>query len=592
MTSSMPLPIIMRRSLSLFLALALAACSSDSPANGGDAGGNDAGDRDAEHNDSGEPDAGEPDAGEPDASQPDAGPAFSGRTFEDEETGAPPADTEVSGDVTVEDVTVNGEATRAVWLRDLSTTEQARVVFPAPEVPARRFEFDLALRSTTEATIFAIHGANATETTGTWRFMVQPKAAGSTIAVIKVWDGSWTTLGEAPGVHDLDRWSHFTIDASTTSATIYAGTYRFLTTRKAAAASSIGGLEVASSGTVPTGTDVYLDNLAISQTGWLVAQENGGFEARFPDAARLADGRILVVYQSSPAHTGTATNASSIKMTLSDDDGQTWSSPTIAADDPYDDRDPKVAVLSDGTVILVWFEDNWSGPSTYTNLGVFTARMAPGATTFSSPMHVPTKAGIGFEHAPIVELSPGELLLSYYRGGARVIRSHDGGQTWDATSDQEVVPDGGGKNYVEPNVVRLDSGELVMMIRTHDANTGTAIASTITRSSDGGKTWSSLETTDFWTSSHHMLPTSTGGVFLTFGDPQVTRRPTFGALIDDPSAPWSTSTSPPHILYDSGSSDQANPTSVELAPGRFLYFGYDVSTARLFAFATDASAFE
>lgn len=79
---------------------------------------------------------------------------------------------------------------------------------------------------------------------------------------------------------------------------------------------------------------------------------------RFPVIVKRKDGRLLAVYQAAEAHTGQKCNLTSIEMVMSKHDGSSWSSPTIAADSAgLDDCDPKVAVLTDGTVVLNWFVD-------------------------------------------------------------------------------------------------------------------------------------------------------------------------------------------------------------------------------------------
>lgn len=505
------------------------------------------------------------------------------RTFEGETVGEPPSGTRTYGSVTVEDVTVAGVTTRAVRVHDTSTTSQSRVMFLHGDIPARRFAFDL-LPAGSRSTLLAIHGTGASENTGTWRFQIAPSGGGA--AVVSVWDGAWTSLGSVPGLHDPDQWSRVEIEASTTYASLIARGTRFTTTRKAAGAGGMTSLEIASSGTAPTGTDSYVDNLVVEDTGWRVATEAGGNEIRFPDIATLPDGRLLAVYQSAQAHTGTSANASSIKMTFSSDGGRTWTTPSVAANSAVDDRDPKIAVLSDGSVLLNWFEDRWSSASAYENLGLFAARMAAGASSFGAATHLPTASGRGFSHAPVVETRAGDVILPYYNSGARVIRSRDGGLTWDAASDRLVAGLSATRAYVEPNIARLPGGELVMVIRTIDRTTGKEIRSALTRSDDDGVTWSALEETGFITSSHHMLATSSGAVLLTFGNPAVAGRPTYGARIDEPTAAWSPSSSPQRLLYSTGRSDQANPSSAELRPGRYLTLGYDVATARLFAFVT------
>lgn len=524
-----------------------------------------------------------------DGGQGDAIVAPNTRTFDEEELESCPSNARCEGTTQVEEVTVGGESTRAVRVHDTSENEQTRLLFLHGAVPARRFRFDVAMRSRTESTILAVHGTGASESTAAWRFLLSPKE-GSRDCTVSVWDGAWKALGQAEGLCDGDAWSEVEVEASSTWASLATTRTRFVTTQKAAQATAITSLEIASSGTQPSGTDTYVDNLVVETTGWVVAQESDGNEPRFPDIARLQDGRLIAVYQAAQAHTGTSANASSIKMTFSEDNGQTWSAPRVAIDSPQDDRDPKIAVLGDGTAIMTWFQDDWTGADSYDNLGVFVARLAPGETTFGNHTRVPTSTENAFSHAPIVELANGNLLLPYYANGARIIQSRDGGATWDTDSDTLIMKQAN-RGHVEPNVIRLANDELVMVIRTVSIEPSATIQSALTRSADHGKTWSPLVDTGFVTSSHHMLPTSRGQVLLTYGDPDVTHRPTFAALITDPSAPWNPQTSVPRLLYSSGHGDQANPSSVELAPGRYLTLAYSVPDATLFAFETTDALF-
>lgn len=511
------------------------------------------------------------------------------RTFEGEPVGEPPAGTRIYGTVTVQDVTVGGVTTRAVRVVDTSTTSMSRVLFLQGSIPARQYDFDLLPRAATQATLIAVHGNGASEATGAWRIMITPQSSTSTTANVSVYNGSsWVFLGSVAGLADRNAWSHIRIEASTTTVSITARGTRFTTAIKAAPATYITSLEVASSGTAPTGTDSYVDNLEMTNTGFVVATEPSGYEPRFPDVVKLADGRLLAVYHSATGHTN---SNGSIKMTFSSNGGATWTSPVLAVSNGYDNRDPKVAVLSDGSVLLNFFQDQWNADGTYTNRGLWVARMSPGTSTFSTPMKVPTASGYGFSHAPVVEIPGGDVLLPYYYGGARMIRSHNGGSTWDTASDRMVVATTSTRNYVEPNITRLPSGQLVMSIRTVDRSTNKETYMTVTRSNDNGVTWSALENTGFVTSSHHTLTTSSGAVLLTYGNPLVTNRPTYGTLIDNPAGGWSTSAFPPRLLYDSGYSDQANPSTVEISPGRYLTLAYNVGTRQLLAYVTTTAMY-
>lgn len=508
------------------------------------------------------------------------------RTFDAEPLGAAPANTRTYGTVSVQNVAVGNASTRAVQVLDSSATAQSRVMFLQGPAPQRRYEFDYVAKTGSLATIFALHGTGASENTGFRRFMVYPASAGSTTGVIAAYNGtSWVSLGQVPGLRDPNQWSRIVIEGSTTWVSITARGVRFTTTLKAAAASNITSLEVASAGTGSAGQNDYIDNLSIENTGGIVSTEPAGYQPRFPDVVKLKDGRLLAVWQSAPAHTGT--NDTRIKMSYSTN-GAVWSSPTVAADlANLDDRDPKVSVLADGTVLLNWFVDQWTSATAYTNKGLYTARLAPGATTFSAPQHVPTTSGVGFSHGPTVQAG-GDVILPYYNGGVWLIRSHDGGVSWDTSTIKRVLPETTDRTYMEPNIVKLSSGQLVMVIRTGIKGTSTEIASVLMRSSDNGLTWTAPVSTGFATSSHHMLATSSGAVLLTYG--QIGQpRPTYGAMITNPAGTWSPSIDPAKLLFDAGHGDQANPSSAELSPGVFVTLGYDVATRQLLSFKTNAA---
>jgi hypothetical protein len=503
------------------------------------------------------------------------------RTFDNETIGQPPSGTRTYGTATVQSVTVGGVATRAARVVDTSTTAQSRVLFLQNGLPAKRFAFDFLPKSADQATILAVHGSGASEDTGAWRFLIRPASTGSTTGVVAVYNGSaWQTLATVAGLHNPNAWSHLTIDASATWAGITVGGKQYRTTVRAAAARDITSFEVASSGTALTGTDTYIDNLDIVATGFVVTTEPAGIEPRFPDLRKLADGRLMAVYHSATAHTEAN---GVIKMTFSPDNGQTWTSPVVVVSNAYDNRDPKITQLADGTVLLSFFQTDWSG-STAVNRGSFVARMAPGSSTFSAPVKVASNQAGSWLHAPAVEIPGGDVLQPLYGGGARVARSHDGGRTWDPAAEVFAATDNQTYHWEEPNITRLPNGELVMLIRTFDRIQNKYVPSFLTRSSDDGRTWAPLTQTDITTASHHQLLTSAGSLLLTYGAPTVTNRPTFGTLVADPAKSWNGSTKT--LLYDSGQADQANPTSAEIAPGRYVTMGYNVATRQLLIFET------
>lgn len=315
----------------------------------------------------------------------------------------------------------------------------------------------------------------------------------------------------------------------------------------------------------------------------VVAQEPAGTaEPRFPDALRLADGRLLVVYHYADGHTRAN---GMIRAVTSDDNGQTWSQPSTIVQNDHDNRDPKITQLRDGTILLTTFRTDWSSNSAGVNLGTFVFRSTDGGRTFPESTKIESAQPGAWAHAPAVELPNGDVIQPLYGWGSRIARSTDGGRTFLAADELMVVPDTSAFSHAEPNVTLLPTGELVMLIRTVDRAFGGEVHSALTRSFDEGHTWTALEVTDLPTSSHHQLITADGSVLLTFGNVEQAGRPTYAALIKHPSNSWSDYRQVP--VYHSGWDDQANPTSVELPDGSFLSFGFDVGSRTVVSWSTN-----
>jgi hypothetical protein len=310
----------------------------------------------------------------------------------------------------------------------------------------------------------------------------------------------------------------------------------------------------------------------------VVSQESGPEQPRFPDAVRLRDGRIVVVYHYATAHT----NANGvIRLVSSSDDGRTWSKPTTVVANEYDDRDPKIVQLRDGTLLLTTFETDWTRGGA--NVGTFVYRSTDAGKTFPTFTKIESNVGT-YEHGPAVELPNGDVLQPLYGSGARIARSTDGGNTFPADQGMTVAADNAQYTNREPNIVQLPNGELVMIIRMYFASVGAERQSRIVRSFDGGHTWTAPEWTDIPASSDHLLLTSDGSVLVSFGNIMQPLRPTYAELITNPSGPW---TGYPQVpVYNSSSDDQANNSSVQLPNGSLLSFGYNIITRQVVSWRT------
>jgi predicted neuraminidase len=327
-----------------------------------------------------------------------------------------------------------------------------------------------------------------------------------------------------------------------------------------------------------------------------VARAEPGRLAHFPDIVRLADGRLLAAYREGVDH---VSPDGRICVVESADGGHTWGQPWVAVDGPYDDRDPKLTRLADGTVLLSYFVIDWSTRPRHTVRGTYVHRSTDGGRTWSEPVPVGTSmTGAGgrdqrgmlswaASHGAAAELPGGDLLLPLYgkppdhaRQRATVVRSTDSGRTWPAES-QALMAAADDVHFQEPTLTVLD-GQVVALIRT------TVGHAYLSRSTDLGRSWSTPEPTDMPASSHHALPLSTGEVLVTYGDlsPRFSpHRDTVGRLVRRPTHTWDGYAD--LQLYDSGHPDQANPSSVEVVPGRLLTLGFDVRTATVVGVFTE-----
>ncbi|MEU8821126.1 sialidase family protein [Actinoplanes sp. NPDC048796] len=325
-----------------------------------------------------------------------------------------------------------------------------------------------------------------------------------------------------------------------------------------------------------------------------VARAEPGLLPHFPDVVRLADGRLLAAWRESTGHVKADGR---IRLAESDDNGKTWSAPRTAVDGPFDDRDPKLAVLRDGTVLLSYFVIEWTEPW-HTTHGTWVHRSTDNGETWGEPILVGTAMALpeqerrasktfSASHGAAAELPSGDLLFPLYGRlpgeawmRATVVRSTDGGRTWPAESEI-LLAAADGVHFQEPTLTVLDD-RVIVLIRT------TVGHAYLAESTDDGHTWSIAQPTDMPASSHHALRLSTGEVLVTYGDlkPRFSEhRDTVGRLVRDPEKGWDGYEDVQ--LYDSGHSDQANPSSVELEPGRFLTLGFDVRAATVVGIFTE-----
>lgn len=287
----------------------------------------------------------------------------------------------------------------------------------------------------------------------------------------------------------------------------------------------------------------------------------------WPTVAGMDDGKLLAV--ASGLRTEHICPWGKTVLSISADQGRTWSPPRVINDSPLDDRDAGVVSLGGKRLLVAWFTSDtrqyrewcrqtlgeaelaawnatlaaWTDNLVERWLGSWVMLSDDAGDTWSPPIRVAVTA----PHGPI-RLRDGTLLYlgkqvvasgDLEHGGILALRSADGGRTWSELGGVPIWPGTCGGSYHEPHVVELPSGRLVGMIRVQHspaaslAGTGLLDFSMVqTDSDDGGKTWTvarplgfhgppprlpMTRSLGFHGSPPHLLRHSSGLLILSYG---------------------------------------------------------------------------
>ena len=241
--------------------------------------------------------------------------------------------------------------------------------------------------------------------------------------------------------------------------------------------------------------------------------EAAGTYQAFTDICRLTNGDLLCVFYAGYGHVSLPRNdwpkGGRICSVRSRDEGRTWSAPRVLFDGPFDDRDPHIAQMRDGTVVCSFFTYR-PQPDGKVLCDTCLVTSRDGGETWETE---PQVVAPGWpSSAPVRELPDGTRILGVYReegatayGG--VIRSTDGGRTWCAP-----IPIGKGSGVrldAETDFVRLKDGTLYAALRGDRVNMHFAT------SPDGGLTWSPVRDIGFPGHCPHFTRLSSGEILLT-----------------------------------------------------------------------------
>ncbi|MGO9275461.1 MAG: exo-alpha-sialidase [Terriglobia bacterium] len=286
----------------------------------------------------------------------------------------------------------------------------------------------------------------------------------------------------------------------------------------------------------------------------------GSYQA-FPDLCRLTNGDLLCVFYAGYGHVSLPRNdwprGGRICRIRSRDEGRTWSAPRILFDGPFDDRDPHIAQMQDGTIICSFFTYR-PQPDGKVLCDTCLVTSRDGGETWDTE---PQVVAAGWpSSAPVRELPGGTRVLGvYHEEGATayggVIRSTDGGKTWCAP-----IPIGqrsGVRLDAETDLVRLKDGTLFAALRGDRVNMHYAT------SPDGGLTWSPVKDIGFPGHCPHFTRLRGGEILLTHRLPLTALH-----VSRDESKTW-------QGPYQIDTTPGAYPSTVELNDGSVLVVYYE-----------------
>lgn len=226
----------------------------------------------------------------------------------------------------------------------------------------------------------------------------------------------------------------------------------------------------------------------------IVVHKSDTERAWFPSVFQLQQKKLIVTIQR--AEDDINPNALASLYRATEDGGRTWSEPHV-----WQEGGNSWVRLEDGTCLwlsylLTFQSENVAKCRVGRSRDGVTYAWTDGAVDVAPYRFGHMKKGTAsfVFHQSILEM-PDESLLATLYGSFEddasyrsiVVRSTDGGSTWNLLSTIAYDPTLQGEGACEPSMVRLANGELFCMMRVNSAK-----AMVWARSTDNGQTWSSL----------------------------------------------------------------------------------------------------
>ncbi len=238
----------------------------------------------------------------------------------------------------------------------------------------------------------------------------------------------------------------------------------------------------------------------------------------FPSIEKLNEREFVCVFRTGSGH---ASPDGKILLARSLNKGQSWAAPDTIITTKLDCRDPSIAMLEDGSLILNFFQTKYDNKGKLLHVvGVFVSKSFDDGQTWTSPRMVLTE---DYEwmacSSKILEDDDGRLLLPLYgkkigeSEQAVLYFSENSGKTWNFLST--IAYDSTHQlSYQEPVLLKMSDDRLLCVLRTTDENHFQYQCI----SGDGGKTWSLPQNTHLQGQAAGLLMTSGNLLYCAYRD--------------------------------------------------------------------------
>jgi sialidase-1 len=307
----------------------------------------------------------------------------------------------------------------------------------------------------------------------------------------------------------------------------------------------------------------------------------------WPTIARTKTGELLAVF--SGDREGHFCPWGKTHLVRSNDDGETWSAAEVIRDSPLDDRDAGLIETARGTLLVTWFSavafesspDYRDYAATLTakvrerHLGNWVLRSEDGGRTWDEPIRVNASS----PHGP-VQLRDGRIL---YLGVGKIDgerglvaeESVDDGLTWKVIGSVSHPPETAHRGLGEPHLVQAASGKLVALFRVGGDHMNERFLYQAD-SVDGGRTWTPARVTPMLGFPPHLTRLQDDRLLVVYGR----RLAPFGqraCLSSDEGSTWESDDE--RVVQSALDDDLGYPAAVQLADGSIISVYYQLDKA-------------